>query len=114
MKKFNAYPKEDPGDNGLNNASILTFSKDVINALIKELAQNSIDAKNLTEKKVKVKVNIIEIDKTAIEGFDGLQEIFNNMIDYWLARNQSDFVKFFQRALDLTQKDKINVFAFPF
>ena len=112
MKKFNAYPKEDPGDNGLNNASILTFSKDVINALIKELAQNSIDAKNLTAKKVKVKVNLFEIEKTAIEGFDGLQEIFKNMIDYWKARNQSDFVKFFESAFDLTQKNKINVFAF--
>ena len=45
MRKFDAYKKEDPGNNGLNNASILTFSKDVVNALIKELTQNSIDAK---------------------------------------------------------------------
>ena len=31
MRKFDAYKKEDPGTNGLNNASILTFSKDVVN-----------------------------------------------------------------------------------
>jgi hypothetical protein len=32
MKKFDAYKKDEPGNNGLNNASILTFSKDVVNA----------------------------------------------------------------------------------
>jgi hypothetical protein len=112
MKTFSAYPKEDPGDNGLNNASILTFSKDVIDALIKELAQNSIDAKNKNSSKVKIKVNIWEIDKSEIEGFNGLEEILNNMSDYWSRKKQTDFVKFFQRALDLTQKVNINVFAF--
>jgi hypothetical protein len=112
MKTFNAYPKDDPGDNGLNNASILTFSKDVIDALIKELAQNSIDAKNKTAPKVKLRVNIFEIDKTTIDGFMGLEEILNNMTDYWSAKKQTDFVKFFQSASDLTQRDKLNVFAF--
>jgi hypothetical protein len=112
MKSFNAFPKPDPGDNGLNNASILTFSKDVIDALIKELAQNSIDAKEASADKVRIKVNMLEIDKSSIVGIDGFEEILKNMIDYWTAKNQRDFVKFFENASQIVQNSKLNVFAF--
>ena len=44
LPSFDAYYKSDPNDNGLNDAAMLTFSKDKLNGLIKELTQNSIDA----------------------------------------------------------------------
>jgi len=112
MKSFNAFPKPSHGDNGLNNASILTFSKDVIDALIKELTQNSIDAKVVSEKKVRIKVDMMEIGKQSIEGISGLEEILDRMSDYWQKQNQSDFVKFFNAASKLLQEPNLYLFSF--
>jgi hypothetical protein len=112
MRKFDAYKKEDPGNNGLNNASILTFSKDVVNALIKELTQNSIDAKEDGIKKVRIKVNMHEVDVSEIEGLDGLSEILDQMSEFWTKENQQDFVKFFKNASERISSGKLHVFSF--
>ena len=112
MRKFDAYKKEDPGNNGLNNASILTFSKDVVNALIKELTQNSIDAKEDGVKKVRVKVNMLEIDVAEIEDLDSLSQILVEMSSFWTNEKQDDFVKFFDNAINVIANGKLNVFSF--
>jgi hypothetical protein len=112
MKGFNAYKKEDPGNNGLNNASILTFSKDVVNALIKELTQNSIDAKEDGVKKVRVKVNMFDVSVSEIEDLDGLNQILSAMSVYWENLKQDDFVKFFKNASDIIESGKLHVFSF--
>ncbi len=112
MNSFNSYKKEDPGDNGLNNASILTFSKDVIDALIKELTQNSIDAKDDSKSKVIVKVNMLEVDRVSIEGIEGLETILLKMIEYWTHKGQKDFVKFFENSLVHLRRSKISIFSY--
>jgi hypothetical protein len=112
MRKFDAYRKDDPGDNGLNNASILTFSKDVVDALIKELTQNSIDAKEDGQEKVCVKINMFELGTEEIQELDSLRLILEEMSSYWAVKNQTDFVKFFNNGRDLIQGGKMNVFAF--
>ena len=112
MKKFDAYKKDDPGNNGLNNASILTFSKDVVNALIKELTQNSIDAKEDGVKKVRVKVDMFEIGTHEIEGLNDLKGILEAMSTYWAKEKQNDFVKFFKNASDILDGGKLNIFSF--
>ena len=112
MKKFDAYKKDEPGNNGLNNASILTFSKDVVNALIKELTQNSIDAKEDGVKKVRVKVDMFEIGTHEIEGLNDLKGILEAMSTYWAKEKQDDFVKFFKNASDILDGGKLNIFSF--
>jgi hypothetical protein len=112
MRKFGAYKKQDPGDNGLNNASILTFSKDVVDALIKELTQNSIDAMDENADKVRVKVDMFELETSELEGFDEFEQILGKLSEYWTERNQDNFVKFFNNASDIVKSGKLHVFSF--
>ena len=112
MREFNAYGKPEPGNEGLNNASILTFSKDVVDALIKELTQNSIDAKEHSADKVRVKVDVFDMDINSIPGIDSLERILSDMSDYWGRLKQPNFVKFFNNASSLIESEKLHVFSF--
>ena len=112
MRKFNAFGKPEPGDNGLNNASILTFSKDVVDALVKELTQNSIDAKEDSSGKVRVKVDMFELKTDDVPGFDSFGVILSKMSSYWDQLRQPNFVKFFNNASNLVQGGSLNVFSF--
>ena len=112
MRKFNAYGKPDPGNDGLNNASILTFSKDVVDALVKELTQNSIDAKEDPTGKVRVKVDMFELKTDDVPGFDSVGVILGKMSSYWDKLRQPNFVKFFNNASNLVEGGILNVFSF--
>jgi hypothetical protein len=112
MREFNAYGKPDPGNQGLNNASILTFSKDVVDALIKELTQNSIDAKEDSADKVRVKVDVFDMDINNVPGINSLKSILSYMSNYWDRLKQPNFVKFFNNASNLIESGKLHVFSF--
>jgi hypothetical protein len=70
--KYNSSVKNERGDNGASNAAILTFNKDKIDSLIKELTQNSIDAKIDKKEILRLSVRVLDIDKTEIPNFSQL------------------------------------------
>jgi len=112
VPSFNSFQKPDPNDNGLNNAAILTFSKDVLDALIKELTQNSIDAIDKRGTKLKIKVRLESIDKASIPNIEQLDSILNNMIHYDSWSKQKDFIKFFENAKEILKSNKVSTFIF--
>ena len=112
MREFNAYGKPDPGNDGLNNASILTFSKDVVDALIKELTQNSIDAKEYSSGKVRIKVGMSQLKTDDVPGIDSFGVILDEMSSYWGDLRQPTFVKFFKNASNLVKGESLHVFSF--
>jgi len=63
---YNSSVKNERGDNGASNAAILTFNKDVIDSLIKELTQNSIDAKIDKNQVLRLRVRVLDIEKSEI------------------------------------------------
>lgn len=109
---FNAFPKPDPSDNGLNNAAILAFTKDPLNALIKEMTQNSIDALPQGVNKVRIRIRQFDILKQDIPNTDVLIAIFERLIEYWRDRKQTEFSNYFRNAQKILERDEISVFAF--
>lgn len=107
---FNSFPKADPNDNGLNNAAILTFSKDVLDALVKELTQNSIDALATRGSKLKIRIRMESIQKKEIPNIEQIDSILDKMIDYW--HKQNDFINFFNDAKQILQADSLHTFIF--
>ncbi len=112
MLTFKSFPKIDPSDNGLNNASILTFEDDKINALIKEMTQNSLDALAEGEKKLKIKITQITLSKNDIPNWEALDKIFDYLIEYWGKQRQIAFSNYFREAQRKLNADEIIVFAF--
>jgi len=112
MLTFKSFPKIDPSDNGLNNASILTFEDDKINALIKEMTQNSLDALAEGEKKLKIKITQITLSKNDIPNWEALDKIFDYLIEYWGKQRQIAFSNYFREAQRKLNANEIIVFAF--
>jgi hypothetical protein len=81
MPNFYNYQANDPtSDSGPSNASILTFSGNTNDSFIKELTQNSLDARLVTSTgKLSLKIRMIEIKKTDIPNFSELESIINQM-----------------------------------
>jgi hypothetical protein len=110
VPSFNSFKKADPNDNGLNNAAILTFSKDVLDALVKELTQNSIDALAIRGSKLKIRIRMESIFKKEIPNIEQIDSILDKMIVYW--HRQKDFVNFFNDAKQILQADSLHTFIF--
>ena len=59
--------------------------------MIKELAQNSIDAKDNKKDKVELKIDLQEIERTEIDNLDSLAEIFDNCLEYTSKDHEKEF-----------------------
>lgn len=99
--KWGAEEKK-KGDEGFNNAGILTFNSHAVNSLIRELLQNSNDAKSDGEKKIVVTIDYTEIRKQDIPAFDQYQEILQ-----LIQKSHPDRSKFFSKAEEILKHDKI-------
>jgi hypothetical protein len=86
---YNSSVKNERGDNGASNAAILTFNKDRIDSLIKELTQNSIDAKLNKKDVLKLRVRVLDIDKNDIPNFSQFENILKSIVNYWKDKDKS-------------------------
>jgi hypothetical protein len=110
--KFDSFPKAEPGDSGLNNAAILTFTRDPIDALVKEMTQNSIDALQDGQNKLKIRISVKTIKPTQILEVKSLEKIFDQLITYWRKQKQTDFTNYFLEAKEILTRDEIYLFSF--
>ncbi|PAU94565.1 hypothetical protein CK503_07160 [Aliifodinibius salipaludis] len=117
MKLMWGAETENKGWQGLNNAAINTFNSNVINSLVREMFQNSIDARNklagnsqIGDKPTKIKLRKFSIDKEQFPSYQEYREILD------LVSNSGPNKKhrtFFNNAFnELDNKSKITLFGF--
>ena len=113
MKKLDFFAPNNSMSNsdvGPRNAAIMTFAGDVSNSFVKELTQNSLDAREIRDGDLLIKIKAIEIDKKEIPGFEKFQFLLEKMSDYWTRTNQ--YKTLFETARSSVASSKINVLVF--
>jgi hypothetical protein len=109
---FNSSVKNERGDNGASNAAILTFNKDVIDSLIKELTQNSIDAKINKNGILKLRVRVLDIPKNNIPNFVQFEKILESIVKYWKDKDKSSHNVYSNSLNYLNNNKYIKTFVF--
>lgn len=109
---YNSSVKNERGDNGASNAAILTFNKDRIDSLIKELTQNSIDAKLNKKDVLKLRVRVLDIDKNDIPNFSQFENILNSIVNYWKDKDKSSHNVFSNSLKYVESNSHIKTFVF--
>jgi hypothetical protein len=110
--KYNSSVKNERGDNGASNAAILTFNKDKIDSLIKELTQNSIDAKIDKKEILRLSVRVLDIDKTEIPNFSQFENILESIVKYWKDKDKSSHNVFSNSLKYVKENIRIKTFVF--
>jgi hypothetical protein len=99
--KWGAEPLN-KGKEGFNDAGILTFNSHAINSLVRELFQNSNDAKVKNTRKVIIKIEYRDISKTEIPAFDQYVQLLKKV-----EKSNPQQIKFFKKAYASLSNDKI-------
>lgn len=99
--KWGAEEKK-KGDEGFNNAGILTFNSHAINSFVRELFQNSNDARAPGKGKVIINIEYSHIKKNDIPAFDQFKKILDHV-----KNTHPHQVKFFKKAHESIKGDKI-------
>lgn len=105
------FPLLGTGNQSGNNIAAITMFKGsgIMDGLAREVCQNSLDAKDKTlppDTPVKVKFELVEIEKKEYSMFDGYQKALESSIDYWSTSPLStpkimEFLGNVKKALDL-------------
>ena len=78
------FPRNDGGrDSGFHDAGVETFKGNLDRYLARELIQNSLDARLDSEKPVRVKFQLLKLDRHQLPGMDYLQASFAQCAEYW-------------------------------
>ncbi|PZR19668.1 MAG: hypothetical protein DI539_13285 [Flavobacterium psychrophilum] len=99
--KWGAEEKK-KGDEGFNNAGILTFNSHAINSFVRELFQNSNDARLPGKSKVVINIEYCTIRKSDIPAFDQFKKVLDQV-----QKSHPYQVKFFKKAYESIKGDKI-------
>jgi hypothetical protein len=99
--KWGAEEKK-KGDEGFNNAGILTFNSHAINSFVRELFQNSNDARIPGKNKVVIQISYCTIRKSDIPVFDQFKKVLDQV-----EKSHPHQVKFFKKAHEAIKGDKI-------
>ena len=105
------FPLLGTGNQSGNNIAAITMFKGsgIMDGLAREVCQNSLDAKDKTlppDTPVKVKFELVEIEKKEYSMFEGYQKALESSIDYWSTSPLStpkimEFLGNVKKALDL-------------
>ena len=100
------FPKNDGGrDSGFHDAGVETFKGNFDRYLARELIQNSLDARLDPDQPVRVKFELISLERSRIPGMDYLQETFGRCAEYW--REHEKVYAFFTRATKLATQPRL-------
>lgn len=109
---FFAYPNNNPNaDIGPRSASVLTFAGDVRDSFVKELTQNSLDARIERDGKLKVIIKAIEVEKVDIPNFNTFEEYLSKMSEYWNGKS-NQYSSFFSNASKTISSPFIKILVF--
>lgn len=90
------------GDDGFNNAGILTFNSHAVNSFVRELVQNSNDAKADGQKKILIDIELRNIRKVDIPAIDQYEELL-----HLVQESHPSQRKFFSTAQRILENDTI-------
>jgi hypothetical protein len=91
---------------GLNDAGIETFEGDFARNVVRESAQNSLDAAVTPEQAVTVRIDRVSLQKTDLPFMPALQEILRACRDHWKQHDKAQ--KFFASALTVAKNQHID------
>lgn len=90
---------------GLNDAGIETFEGDFARNVVRECAQNSLDAAESHDEPVNVEINLVLLDPKKIPFFAELRKVLQACGDYWSHYEKAR--KFFDSAVRLTRSNHV-------
>ena len=70
-------------DNGLDTSDMETFKKDAFTSLAREICQNSIDARDVSDKPVRIEFKTFEVQRESIPGVEDITEQIEACIKTW-------------------------------
>ena len=91
---------------GLNDAGIETFEGDSAKNIVRECAQNSLDAAASTERPVKITLSRISFSRDDLPFIPELEKVITSCKDYWSHNDKAK--KFFQNALNVVGSPRID------
>ncbi len=110
------FPLLGTGNQSGNNIAAITMFKGsgIMDGLAREVCQNSLDAKDKSlppDDPVKVKFELVEIEKSAYTMFDGYQKALDSSIEYWSTSPLSTpkIMEFLDNVKKALSADKIPV-----
>ncbi|MBH9966129.1 hypothetical protein [[Bacillus] enclensis] len=109
MNKFWNFPAATGGMiNSINNAGMETFRGNALDALTREICQNSLDAIKNQEEPVVVEFSSFSAAMDVLPNRREMLEVFKRCENTWRNRNKKS-EDFIQDALQILSKDKINI-----
>jgi len=114
MAELNFYSHKESdlnADNGPRTAAVLTFSGDTNDSFVKELTQNSLDARVDRDGKLKIKVSFKKILKTSIPNFNQFEIKLGQMEKYWNDKGRQ-YNKFFETSRKSIKGNEVNILVF--
>jgi hypothetical protein len=109
MIRWGSFPKE-KGWDGLNDAAINTFNSDVINSFVREMFQNSNDARRKDgNRDLKLKVEF-ELQKLPVDTIPRFEE-FRHLLEL-IANSNTDHNVFFKHAFSELDAKEIGIFVY--
>lgn len=108
MKKWRFVSNQNSTIVGINDAGIETFTADMHRSLVREIIQNSLDAKNpQVDEPVRVEFKMIALNRDKVPDVDNLQSIIQKCRNS--NKDEMDAEKFFDNANNLISQPTINV-----
>lgn len=95
--------------NGIGEAGIETFKGKPYESLAREICQNSLDARKNDTIPVKVEFVLEYVLTTQIPDFLTLKKSIKSCLDFWSEQNNDKTVKFFKKAVEVSEANKIPV-----
>lgn len=108
MKKWRFVSNQNSTIVGINDAGIETFTADMHRSLVREIIQNSLDAKNpQVDEPVRVEFKMIELSRDKVPDVDNLQSIIQKCRNS--NKDEMDAENFFDNANNLISQPMINI-----
>jgi hypothetical protein len=108
---FSYRTNDDTSDNGPRTASVLTFSGNTNDSFVKELTQNSLDARMTRNGNLKIVVKSMVLSKREIPNFQQFESSLNQMEKYWNSKSDQ-YKRFFQTSKNSISGNYLNVLVF--
>ena len=108
---FSYRANDDASDNGPRTAAVLTFSGNTNDSFVKELTQNSLDARSTRNGNLKIVVKSMLLSKQEIPNFQQFELSLNQMEKYWNSKSDQ-YKRFFETSKKSISRNDVNVLVF--
>ena len=108
MISWNFPPNNDGTTSGFNDGAIDTFAGNRLSSVVREIIQNSLDAKKNPEEPVRLCFRLDEVSKSDFDGFHGIEPHIKKCKEMAKEQQLDHVVAFYDRAIKAIKK-RVNV-----